>query len=174
MPPISEPALIEQLKSKNVRALNYLYNNYAPALLGVILRRVKCQSASEEILQNVFLKIWLHIELYSPEKSGLYTWMHTVARNEAIDYVRSKEAKNKRLTSFIGEMETNGSFIEQSSIRSDFQKSLSMLAHSERVIIELFYIGFSCKEIAALRQMPEGSVKTKMRYAYRKLKVMLS
>lgn len=174
MPPICESALIDQLKSKNEKAFNYLYDNYAPALLGVIIRRVKCQSASEEILQNVFLKIWLHIELYSPEKSSLYTWMHTVARNEAIDHLRSKEVKNNRLTSFIGEMELNGSSTEQSLVRRDLEKSLSQLAHNERVIIELFYIGFTCKEIAALRQMPEGSVKTKMRYAYRKLRVMLS
>ncbi len=174
MPSIRESALIDQLKLKNEKAFSYLYDSYAPAILGVIITRVNCQSAAEEILQNVFLKIWLHIELYSPEKSSLYTWIHTIACNESIDYIRSKEAKNKRLTSCIGEMELNGSFIEQNSLCRDLQKSFSKLAHNERVIIELFYIGFTCKEIAALRQMPEGSVKTKMRHAYRKLKVILS
>jgi RNA polymerase sigma factor (sigma-70 family) len=174
MPLICESALVDLLKAKNEKAFTYLYDHYAPAILGVIIRRVKCPSTAEEILQNVFLKIWVHIELYSPDKSSLYTWMHTVARNETIDHLRSKEAKNKRHTTLVGESEISGPFIEQTSIRRDIQKSLSRLGHSERIIVELFFIGFTCKEIAALNRMPEGSVKTKMRYAYKKLKVMLS
>jgi RNA polymerase sigma factor (sigma-70 family) len=174
MPPLSESELIAQLQSKNEKAFSYLYDAYAPALFGLVKRRVKYIPASEEILQNVFLKIWLHIDLYSPEKSSLYTWMFSIARNETIDYIRSKEAKNKSLTSFVGEIEIKKSFIEHISDRHDLQKSLSMLAHNERVIIELYYMGFTCREIGELRGMPEGSVKTKMRGAYKKLRATLA
>ncbi|MBC7868179.1 MAG: sigma-70 family RNA polymerase sigma factor [Gloeobacteraceae cyanobacterium ES-bin-316] len=172
---ISEADLIYQLRLKNERAYNYLYDAYSQALFGSIKRMVRCRLASEEILQNVFLKVWLHIDMYSTEKSSLYTWMLSIARNEAIDYLRSKQAKNTGLTSSIIKTGIKmDALIERRLERLDLLKSLSLLPHKERVIIELFIIGFTCREIGQLLKLPEGTVKTKMRGSYRKLRAILS
>jgi len=171
----SESALIQQLQLRNEKALSELYKLYSPALFGLIKRIVKCQLTSEEMLQNVFLKIWLNIERYSSEKGSLYTWMLSIARNEAIDYLRSKEVKKSFLTSLIGETDLKGlTSTELRMRRYDIVKSFSCLEQKERIIIELFNTGFTCKEIGLMIRIPEGSVKTKMRATYKKLRVLLA
>ena len=172
---ISEPELVQQLRLKDEKTFSYLYDAYSATLFCVIKRMTRCFLTSEEILQNVFLKIWLHIDKYSDEKASLYTWMLSIARHEVIDYLRSKEIKNRGLTSTLTETGSwERSFTERQLYRFDILKSLSLLPHKERVIIELSSIGFTCKEIGELLHLPEGSVKTKMRSSYRKLRKILA
>lgn len=171
----SESALIQQLQLRNEKALRQLYDLYSPALFGLIKRIVKCQLTAEEMLQNVFLKIWLNIERYSSEKGSLYTWMLSIARNEAIDYLRSKEVKKKELTFLLTETELKkATGTDRRMVRYDIVKSFSCLQQKERIIIELSNTGFTCKEIGLMLCIPEGSVKTKMRATYKKLRVMLA
>ena len=171
----SETALIRQLQLRNEKALSQLYDLYSPALFSLIKRIVKCQLTAEEMLQNVFLKIWLNIERYSSEKGSLYTWMLSIARNEAIDYLRSKEVKKKGLTFLLTETELKkATGTERRMVRYDIVKSFSCLQQKERIIIELSNTGFTCKEIGLMLCIPEGSVKTKMRATYKKLRVMLA
>lgn len=171
----SESALTQQLQLKNEKAFSQLYDSYSPALFSEVKRIVKCQLTAEEILQNVFLKIWLNIDKYSREKSSLYTWMISIARHEAIDYLRSKEVKKRGLTSPLEENVLKGLTSAESRMdRYDILKSLSCLDQKERIIIQLFNIGFTCKEIGQMICLPEGSVKTKMRATYKKLRIILS
>ena len=68
------------------------------ALLGVIARIIKKEELAEEVLQDVFLKIWDRIASYDASKGKLFTWMLNIARNQAIDKTRSKEfSKEKKL-----------------------------------------------------------------------------
>ena len=166
--------LIRQLQLRNDEAFAYLYHAYSPALFGSIKRMVKCLSTAEDLLQNVFVKIWLQIHSYSSEKGSLFTWMLSIARHEVLDYLRSKQAKKLVLTSLIHESETGSSiFIERELIRLDILKSLTFLPYKERVIIDLYKKGFTCREISQLLCLPEGTVKTKMRMSYRMLRQIL-
>ena len=132
----SESALIQKPQLKNQKAFSYLYDAYSAALFGSIKRMVKCQLTAEEMLQNAFLKTWLTIEKYSSEKSSLYTWMQSIARHEAIDYLRSKEEKKRGLTSLLVETELKGlTSTELQMRRYDIFKSFSLLQHKERIII---------------------------------------
>lgn len=175
MAAIFESDMICQLKLKDEKAYRHLYDAYSPSLFGLIKRMVKRQLAAEEILQNVFLKIWLNMDKYSEEKASLYTWMFSIARHEAIDYLRSRQVKEILLTSYIEEFETKETtFTDKRLALFDLLKSLSELPHKERAIMELYKIGFTCKEIGQVLRLPEGSVKTKMRTAYKKLRVALT
>ena len=78
---ISEEGLIVALKSKDRDALEYLYDHYSGALLGVIARILKKEELAEEVLQDVFLKIWDRIASYDASKGKLFTWMLNIARN---------------------------------------------------------------------------------------------
>lgn len=138
---------------------------------------VKCQLTAEEVLQNALLKTWLNIEKYPNEKGSLYTWMLSIARYEAIDYLRSKEVKKRGLTIPITETGAIGITDTDTARRLhhfDLLKSLSLLEQKERIIIELFNVGFTCKEIGQMLCLPEGTVKTKMRATYKKLRVILA
>lgn len=91
---IPEQELIELLASRDVKGLEYLYDRYSAALYGVIHRIVGVQERSEEILQETFLRIWERVRHYDPAKGRLFTWMLNIARNLAIDAVRSREFRN--------------------------------------------------------------------------------
>ncbi|MGH2644451.1 MAG: RNA polymerase sigma factor, partial [Chitinophagaceae bacterium] len=92
----SETELISLLKEGEEAAYSYLYDHYSAALFGVILRIVSKQKEAEDILQEVFVKIYNNIGKYEVSKGRLYTWMLNIARNKAIDTVRSKEFQNAR------------------------------------------------------------------------------
>ena len=80
--------LLEQLRLKNCAAFSELYDKYAPALLGIIHKIVKNNGIEEELLQDVFVKVWKNIERYDATKGTLFTWMLNIARNTCIDYLQ--------------------------------------------------------------------------------------
>src|ERR1700756_5470562 len=87
---IPEQELVASLKSGDQKAMAILYDNYSAALLGVIYRIVDDKEAAEDILQEVFVKIWKSIASYDNTKGKLFTWLINIARNAAIDSTRVK------------------------------------------------------------------------------------
>ena len=72
-----------------------MYDNYSGALYGVIFRIVQSKEYTEEIIQDVFVKIWNSVHQYDSQKGRFYTWMINIARNTAIDYLKSKGFQNE-------------------------------------------------------------------------------
>lgn len=164
------------LKQKNEVAFNYLYDHYAGALYGVVLRIVSSKEYTEEVIQDVFVKIWNSIDQYNVSKGRFYTWIINIARNTAIDYLKSKgfqnELKNQTVTDFVYSIK------EQSpSSNTDyigFSNVLARLEPDKQELIQLaYYQGYTQMEISEKLQMPLGTVKTKMRNALIKLKDLL-
>ncbi|HRG93075.1 MAG TPA: sigma factor, partial [Chitinophagaceae bacterium] len=85
-----ETELVALLQERNGQAFSYLYDNYSGALLGVIGGIITDRDLAGDVLQNVFVNIWRKIDLYDPSKGRLFTWMLNIARNAAIDEVRSR------------------------------------------------------------------------------------
>ena len=86
----SEEELIVLLQEKNETGFHYLYDHYSGALYGIILRIVQSKEYTEEVIQDVFVKIWNSIHQYDASKGRFYTWILNIARNTAIDYLKSK------------------------------------------------------------------------------------
>lgn len=164
------------LRRQDESGFHHLYDNYSGALYGVILRIVQSKEYTEEVIQDVFVKIWNSIHQYDPEKGRFYTWIINIARNTAIDYLKSKsfqnQLKNQPLPDFVyqnAELSTtnNADFI-------GFNKVLEGLDADKRELIDLAYFqGFTQNEISEKLNMPLGTVKTKMRSALLKLKDLL-
>ena len=76
----------------------YLYDKYSAALLGVASRIIKDDDISEEVLQDVFMKIWNKIDQYDASRGRFFTWMMNLTRNAAIDKLRSKEISRSSKT----------------------------------------------------------------------------
>ena len=96
----SEEELVNLLKQNNKAAFSYLYDHYSGALFGIILKIVnQDEETSEDVLQDVFIKIWKKIATYDSTKGTLFTWMLNIARNTAIDKVRT--FKNASITTYI-------------------------------------------------------------------------
>ena len=82
-----ETELVMLLKQKSKVAFNYLYDNYSRALYGIILKIVETEEVAEDILQDVFVKIWNRIDSYDASKGKLFTWLLNVARNTGYSYI---------------------------------------------------------------------------------------
>jgi RNA polymerase sigma factor (sigma-70 family) len=86
------------LRNREKIAVEALYDMYSASLFGVISRIVTDTAVAEDVLQETFVKIWHSFSGYSSEKGRLFTWMVNIARNLAIDKVRSKDFKNQTKT----------------------------------------------------------------------------
>ena len=75
---------------------SYLYDNYAGALYSTIVGIVSDTELANDVLQEVFVKIWRQIDSYDAKKGRLFTWMLNIARNASIDTIRSKGFQNSR------------------------------------------------------------------------------
>ena len=163
------------LKLRQESAFSYLYDNYSGSLYAVILNIVPDRELANDLLQEVFIKVWKQIESYDPIKGRLFTWMLNVARNASIDAVRSKNyqqgQKNKELTenvySAAGSTQTNTDKI-------GLKKIVYKLKEEYRVLVELSYFeGYTQDEISKMLQIPLGTVKTRLRNAMIQLKQVI-
>ena len=78
-------------QNKTQRTFEQVYKLSSVRLFGVILRILKRKELSEDCLQEVYIKIWNRIDTYNATRANIMTWMSTIARNHAIDYVRKHE-----------------------------------------------------------------------------------
>ena len=106
---LTQDELIALLKGRNESGFNYLYDNYSAALYGVILRIVIFKDDADEVLQDVFVKIWNSTAQYDASKGTLYTWMLNIARNTAIDKLKSKNFQNNLKNQSIPDFVSNNS-----------------------------------------------------------------
>lgn len=174
---LSEEELITLLKIKDQRAFNYLYNNYSKALYGIVYKIVPFTHYAEEIIQDVFVKIWNYLSLFDSEKGRLYTWMIQIARNTAIDYCRSKNVRKQALLDTLKNSETENYTQSEQVKKSDyigFKNILDALKPECRILIELAYFeGYTQKEISEHLNIPLGTVKTRTRSALLNLQQLL-
>ena len=174
---ISESDLVSQLRAKEKAALEYLYDHYSGALYGVIFRVLKKESVAEEVLQDVFIKIWDRFENYDPAKGKLFTWMMNVARNQAIDKTRSKEISKEQKTSDIGNVVSiidREDYIEQHTDSIGVKEILKNLPEEQQFVVEyLYFKGYSQSELAEEFNIPLGTVKTRLRLAMQQLRMTL-
>lgn len=173
----SEEELVLLLKQKDQQAFAYLYDNYAPALNGVIYRMVEEKQLAEDILQEAFVKIWNNFPSYDSSKGRLFTWLLNLTKNLTIDTLRSKGYKKQQK---ISSDENSVSNLSDSGYGSDkfdsigLRNQLSNLKPEQRTLIELAYFnGFTQDEIAKQTGIPLGTVKTRLRSAIIELRKLL-
>lgn len=162
------------LKKQDKAALEYLYDHYSAALNGIILRIVKKEAISEEVLQDAFVKIWANIHSYDPSKGKLFTWMLNISRNLAIDKTRSKEIKNEQKSDPIEysvhtvERENHQEFSPESI---GVKELLDHLTSDQRKVVDLLYFqGYTQSEVSKEHEIPLGTVKTRLRIALKELR----
>jgi RNA polymerase sigma factor (sigma-70 family) len=172
-----EEELVSQLKAKQKEALSYLYDHYSGALYGVVFRIVKKQEQAEEVLQDIFLKIWDRIGTYDASKGKLFTWMVNIARNQAIDKTRSKELRNENKTDDIAilvDRIDNKEYGELPVESIGVKEVVGKLPAEQKFVIEYLYLkGYTQSELAEEFNIPLGTVKTRLRMAMNELRSIL-
>lgn len=157
--------------------MEYLYDHYSGALYGAIYRIIRKEEIAEEVLQDVFLKIWDKIESYDAAKGRLFTWMLNLAKNQAIDKTRSKEISRENKTggleNFVSGV-NKGEFVEQHIEAIGVRDILTGLPTDQKFIVEhLYFKGYSQSELAEEFNIPLGTVKTRLRLAMKQLRSVI-
>jgi RNA polymerase sigma factor (sigma-70 family) len=160
----TEESLIQQLKVHNEQAFNYLYDKYSKSLFGIIYQIIPTQEVAEDVLQQVFLKIWKNIDSYESSKGRLYTWMINITRNQAIDYTRSKDFNRQEQTVGISDNVYNTESNTGGFRDSGLLKVLEKLPVDKRKLLEFsYFLGYTQEEISKIMDIPLGTVKTRLR-----------
>ena len=171
---ITEEQIVAALKQKSRDAVGILYDKYSSLLFGIIARIVKSDETAEDLLQEVFVKVWKNIDSYDPAKAKLVTWMGNIARNLAIDKIRSKDYKNSQqnhdIEDYVNTIEENPS----SSFNPDHigvKEMIEKLAPEHRRLIDMVYFQVVKRaETAEKLGVPLGTVKTRIRTAINNLR----
>lgn len=176
-PHIDEAQLISRLKAQDKEAFAYLYDNYSAALYGVVFRIVKKEDIAEEVLQDAFMKIWNSMAQYESSKGRLFTWMFNVARNLAIDKLRSREIKRDLKTDAVSDnvriIDTQH-YNEQHTDGIGIEKLLLQLTEEQQLVVKLLYLqGYTQSEVAEEYGIPLGTVKTRQRLAMIQLRKLV-
>lgn len=176
MTPIAanEAALVKAFQLRQEGALETVYDRYSAALYGIIHKIVRDEDVADDLLQDVFVRIWRNAEAYSAEKGRFFTWMLNIARNAAIDHLRSRAHKDK---SFIQSIDDSVGMVERSNPERmevdhiGVKELLDKLEPDQRVLIEMaYYQGYSQSELAEELNLPLGTVKSRMRIALKVLR----
>lgn len=174
---MSQEDVLLLIQKKDDRAYNVLYDMYAKSLFAVISNIIKDREEAEDILQEVFIKIWKNIDSYNDSKGRFYTWMLNIARNSSIDKMRSKNFNNskKNLSSenFVHLFEDNNKFINKIDAIG-IQEFIKKLKPKCIALIDLlFFKGYTQQEASEELEIPLGTVKTNNRNCINDLRTFL-
>ncbi len=168
--------LIERLRRRDAQALAELYDRYGRLVYSLILRVVKDAGIAEDLVQETFMRVWNRVQAFDAQKGSIGPWLLAVARNRAIDYLRSAGGRERNALEFEETdhpaLYTN---MEHDILSSDqarlIQTALGKLSPNQRQVIELAYFeGLSQTEMAERMGQPLGTVKTWVRSALKNLR----
>jgi RNA polymerase sigma-70 factor (ECF subfamily) len=171
----TDHALVVRMRGHDEEALASLYDRHAGLVFTLARRIVGDRALAEEVLQDAFFRCWSEAEQYDPARGSVAAWLMGVARNRAIDLLRSRSHQARlRETSTLSPVLGGESPGGGSVLREIVSSALAALSTEQREAIELaYYGGLTQSEISHLRATPLGTVKTRMRSALDRLRTTL-
>ena len=171
-----DTALVVRMQRRDPHALAELYDRYGRVTYSLILRVVRDTGIAEDLVQETFLRVWNRVHGFDAQKGSIGPWLLAVARNRAIDYLRSAGSRER------GALELEETShpalycdMEKDILTSDkarrVQSAIQKLSPNQRQVIELAYFeGLSQTEMADRMGQPLGTVKTWVRTALKNLR----
>jgi RNA polymerase sigma-70 factor (ECF subfamily) len=166
-------ALLNRVLARDATAVGELYDRHSRLLYGLILRILRDRSESEEVLQEVFVQVWTRADTYNVELGVPAAWLVRIARNRAIDRLRSnavriRTAESSPLPPPVETPEARAAMSEQ---QRAVARALEALPRDQRDLIEQAYFqGLTQSELAERFKLPLGTVKTRIRTGMMTLK----
>ena len=176
---LSDEQLMARLDGPEVEAaLSKLYDRYSRTVYGVGIKILGDRSSAEELVQEVFLKVWRSSGTFDPSRSGFSTWLYRVTRSAALDLYRKRASRVRPLPegdpylasardSSAGPQEV----VDESWLSWRVSRALEVLDGPHKEVINLAYFeGLSQREISQRTGMPLGTVKTRTASAMKRLR----
>ncbi len=168
--------IISLIIAQDEQGIEFLYHRYGRYVYGFICQIIKLEDFAEIVLQDTFLKVWNNINSFDAEKGVLLTWMVRIARNTAIDMIRSKNYSQMiRLVSLDNLHSCKKSTTISISVDTiDVRSKVAKLDAKSSVILNLIYFeGYTSSEVAKELNIPLGTVKSRIRKGYKDLRKLI-
>jgi RNA polymerase sigma-70 factor (ECF subfamily) len=166
-----------RLKQRDANAMAELYDKYGGLLYSIILRSVTNHSTAEDLVQETFLRIWNRIHTFDVERGRLEGWIVAIARNRAVDYLRSLRSQPGEANTTLEDLEHSALFVtreteaDRLTRRKEVGAALESLNEDQREVLELTHFqGLTQTEIAERLNKPLGTVKSLVRSALKALR----
>lgn len=181
---LDDEELMQRLFYRDLEAFRALYARYGNLVYSTSVRVVRDAQIAEDMVQEIFLRIWRKPESYLPQRGRFSTWLTSVTRNRAVDEIRSRRRRFRHEAASPEEQEREfpgpetddpALTAQMSDQRRLILAALSGLPAEQRQVIELAYFGgLTQQEIAEKLSQPLGTVKTRIRLGMQKLRAALT
>ena len=158
-------------------AFSQLYSHFAPRIKAMMMKMSPDSSVAEEVAQEAMITLWRKAHSFDPNKASLSTWLFTIARNLRIDRFRAKKKDNldPNEPMLLPSAEPSAEetvFREEESIK--VRNCISKLPEDQQEVVGLAFMeGMTHQEIADNLGIPLGTVKSRLRLSFEKLRPML-
>lgn len=179
---MADIALLTRIAGRDAAALGELYDRHNRLLFSLIMRVLRDRGESEDALQDVFMRVWDRADSYRPALGTPSTWLVRIARNRAIDRLRSRQVRANVAESYddppvAADLSPAGN-PEQSARTAEHRRAivaaLDQLPAEQRTLIGAAYFeGYTQSELADRFNLPLGTVKTRIRTAMQALRQSL-
>ena len=176
-------ALLTRVADRDAVALGELYDRHSRLLFSLILRVLRDRGESEDVLQEVFVRVWDRAESYSPALGTPTAWLVRIARNRAIDRLRARHVRAHVAESIdappvaadLGPSGNPEHLARTAEHRRAIVAALDQLPPEQRTLIDAAYFeGYTQSELAEKLGLPLGTVKTRIRTAMQALRGTLA
>lgn len=162
----------------NISSFNSLVAKYSERLYWHIRKLVTFHEDADDVLQNTFIKIYQNLSKYRGD-SAIYTWMHRIATNEALTFLKKKNRykgisiDSEEMEKFKGKMEAE-QYFEGDEIQSKLQNALETLPAKQKLVFNMRYFNeMKYSEISEKLQTSEGALKASYHHAVKKIEEFL-
>src|SRR5688500_7079515 len=170
----SDAALVVAIGRYHEDALAEAYRRHAGAVFALARRVLADRLVAEEVVQEVFLRLWNSPEKFDPGRGSLRSYLLAQTHGRAVDQLRSESSRRRREETDARRAAEAGYDLEHEvwdlGVADHVKAAIGVLPEGERRAIELAYFGgHTYREVAALLSEPEGTVKSRIRSGMRRL-----
>jgi RNA polymerase sigma-70 factor, ECF subfamily len=156
------------------QALNDAFVAYRSELIGLARRALGSTHLAEEAVQETFVRAWRSRDRFDASLGSLRTWLYSIERNLLVDMARSRQRQEIRDARLEEQFEPVSDHVEQAMASWQVEEAVRQLSEQHRtVIIEIYFRGATSKEMADRLAVPEGTVRSRLFYALKALRLSL-
>jgi RNA polymerase sigma-70 factor (ECF subfamily) len=172
---LSDAALVVAVGRWRQDALAEAYRRHGGAVFGLASRVVSDRTLAEEVVQEVFLRLWDAPDRFDAERGSLRSYLLAQCHGRSVDLIRSEQSRRNREEREHRQRAEGGYDLEHEvwdlTVAEQVREALAELPDEERKAIELAYFaGHTYREVAELLGQPEGTVKSRIRSGLRRLR----